>query len=394
MNIDPDVMTWADRMRAWRRHLHTIPEGGFDEVETARFIAARLREFGLSPVEGIAGTGIVASLDGARGPGPAIAIRAELDALPMTEMRDHPHKSHRPGWMHGCGHDGHMAMLLGAAAVLAKDADFAGTLRFIFQPAEEGLGGASAMLADGLFDRFPCDEIYALHNTEWPLGQVGVHHGAVAAAADRFEIVVTGAGGHAAAPHLARNPIPVAARILLAIEGLPGRITDCRDPAVVTVGALHAGAAFNTIPARATLAGTVRTLSGRTQATLEAAIRRIALAEAQAAGVAVEIDWARPFTPTINSPAQADVIADVARAVVGAQNVLIDPPPELGSEDFCFLLEQCPGCYFLLGQNDEDHTAVAHDEHYDFNDAALAIGASLWVRLVRSRLAGEQPDAA
>ncbi|MBW7922652.1 MAG: amidohydrolase [Rubellimicrobium sp.] len=388
MDLHPDALRLANRMRDWRQRLHMIPEGGFEEVETARFVAEQLRGFGLDPVTGVAGTGIVVTIEGRGGPGPVIGLRAELDALPMTEAGHAAHASRRAGWMHGCGHDGHMAMLLGTACALAEAPGFAGTLRLIFQPAEEGLGGAKAMLADGLFTRFPCDEIYALHNTEWPLGQVGVHHGAVAAAADRFEIVVHGSGGHAAAPHLACDPIPVAARILLAIEALPGRLTDCRDPAVVTVGAFHAGEAFNTIPATATLVGTVRTLSRATQDSIEAAARRIARAEADAVGARVEIAWERPFAPTINSAAQADTVIAVAREVVGEENLLVDPPPELGSEDFCFMLEERPGCYFLLGQADDAHTAVTHDVHYDFNDEALVIGTSLWLRLVEHRLGG------
>ncbi len=384
--IDPRVAAIADEMTSWRRHLHQHPDLGFEEHATARFVADRLRTWGLVVVEAVGGTGVVATLHGRHGSGDTIGIRAALDALPIEETTGLPHASRKPGVMHACGHDGHMAMLLGAAQVLAGSRDFAGTVRFIFQPAEEGLGGALAMLEDGLFERFPCDEIFALHNSERPLGQVVVHDRAVAAAADRFEITILGSGGHAATPHLAVNPLPVAARLLLDIEALPGRLTDAAHPAVVTVGALSGGKGFNTIPATATLTGTVRCFDPEVRQTLEDAIRRLSRSHAAMHGAGVEIDYRTIFAPTINAPASAELVAAIGREIVGADAVLCNPPPEMGSEDFSFMLEQRPGCCFLVGQNDERHVAVAHDDAYDFNDALLPIGASLWVRLVERRL--------
>jgi hippurate hydrolase len=387
MKLVPSIQQLDGQMTAWRRHLHAHPELGFEEVETARFVAEKLRSFGIETFEGVGRTGVVGRLRGRLGEGPAIGIRADMDALPMTEARPLTHASRIPGRMHGCGHDGHTATLLGAAAALAQAPDFAGTVHFIFQPAEEGLGGALAMLADGLLDRFDCDEVYAFHNSERPFGQVVVYDTVVAAAADRFAITVHGRGGHAATPHLAIDPIPIAARILLAIEALPGRLTDAASPCVVTVGAIHAGEAFNTIPDTARLVGTTRCFAEGIRDQLEAAIRRIAEGEAAACGARVDIAWERLFAPTINTPKEARKLGGVAAQVVGPDNLVWNPAPEMGSEDFSFMLQQRPGCYFLIGQGDDDHQAVAHDTRYDFNDRILAIGASIWVRLVEERLA-------
>lgn len=372
-------------MTGWRRSFHASPELGFEEKETAAKVADLCRGFGLDVATGIGGTGIVATLHGRHGQGVNIGLRAELDALPMTETKPRPHASRHPGVMHACGHDGHMAMLLGAARALAADPDFAGTVRFIFQPAEEGLGGARAMLADGLFERFPCDEIYAVHNCDAPLGRVIVHHGAMAAAADSFEITLTGQGGHAAEPHRARSPLAAAARLLLALESLPARVTDARCPCVLTVASLNAGSAFNVIPDTARLTGTVRALDEDARATLEAALRRQAAAIAEAEGLSVDVDYRSPFPVTRNTHQEAAHVIAAARDLFGEAMVSIDPPAEMGSEDFGFLLEQRPGCCFLLGQGDDEHRAVCHDTAYEFNDRLLEIGASLWVRLVERR---------
>jgi amidohydrolase len=310
-----------------------------------------------------------------------------MDALPMTEARAVPHASQSPGCMHACGHDGHVATLLGAAAALARSPDFAGTVQFIFQPAEEGRGGAVAMMDDALFERFPCDRIFAFHNSERPLGQVVIYENVVAAAADRFTITIRGRGGHAAMPHLALDPIPIAARILLAIEALPGRVTEAASPSVVTVGAIHAGDAFNIIPDTAVLVGTVRCFDERVRATLEANIRRIAAGEAALYGASAEVAYETLFAATINDAEQARRLGNAAGEIVGPENLIWNPAPELGSEDFSFMLQRRPGCYFLIGQGDAEHAAVCHDTQYDFNDRILAIGASIWVRLVERELA-------
>ncbi len=387
MKILPSIAQLESQMTAWRRHLHQNPELGFEEIETARFVADKLRSFGIDTVEGVGRTGVVGTLRGRLGDGMSIGIRADMDALPMTEARPLPHASRFPGRMHGCGHDGHTATLLGAAAALAMSPEFAGTVHFIFQPGEEGCGGALAMLDDGLFERFPCDEIYAFHNVERPIGQIVIHDTVVAAAAARFTITIRGSGGHAATPHLTIDPLPVAARILLAVEALPGRLTDAASPAIVTVGSIHAGEAFNTIPDVAVLVGTVRCFSDEVLRMLETGIRRVCEGEASISGARVEIVSEILFAPTVNTPEQARAVTDVAAEIVSRKGLILDPPAEMGSEDFSFMLQRRPGCYFLIGQADDDHRAVAHDTHYDFNDRILPIGASIWVRLIERRLA-------
>ena len=388
MTIPAAVANLAEEMTGWRRHLHARPELGFEEVETARFVADRLRAFGIEVTEGVGRTGVVGTLRGRHGGGGrSIGLRADMDALPMTEARALPYASRAAGRMHACGHDGHMATLLGAAAALAGTRDFAGAVHFIFQPAEEGRGGALAMLEDGLFDRFPCDEIYAYHNSERPFGQVVIYDDVVAAAADRFTITVHGRGGHAATPHLAIDPLPIAARILLAIEALPGRLTNVSSPAVVTVGALHAGEAFNTIPDSATLTGTVRCFSEAVRQELQRAIRKVAECEAEAHGARAEIEHETLFAATVNTAENARFVEEAARDVVAGDAIVRNPAPELGSEDFSFMLQRRPGCYFLIGQGDAEHQAICHDVNYDFNDAILPIGAAIFVRLVERRLA-------
>ena len=388
MNLDPSVQQLVQDMTAWRHHLHANPEIGFEETGTAAFIADRLRAFGLDVVEGVGGTGVVGTLHGRRGQGRSLGLRAELDALPIQEVAPHRHTSRVPNRMHACGHDGHMAMLLGAAKALSASPDFAGTVHFIFQPAEEGLGGARAMIADRLFERFPCDEIYAVHNSERPIGVVEVHHRTVAASADRFVIELVGKGGHAAYPHMAVNPLPAAAGLLLALQSLPARINSATSPAVVTVASINAGDAFNVIPASVRMTGTVRTLDKDTQSALAAAIDRQVEAHAAAESLTARLDYQTLFGVTVNNPAEADHVIAIARGVVGEDLVVVDPPAEMGSEDFCFMLDERPGCYFSIGQADEEHGATLHDDKYDFNDRILPIGASIWVRLVEYRLGG------
>ena len=387
MKTPAQIESLLPTLTAWRHHLHSIPEIGLQETRTAAYVAGLLRGFGLEVVEGVGGTGVVATLRGTRTGGRSIGFRAELDALPMDEPPGVGYRSGNPGRMHACGHDGHMAMLLGAARVLAESGtNFAGAIHFIFQPGEEGLGGALAMLADGLFDRFPCDEIYATHNASRPLGQVAVHRGVLAAAADVFHVEIRGKGGHAATPHDTVNPLHAAAKLLLALESLPARITDARLPSVVTVAALNGGDAFNVIPDRVRMSGTVRCLNNDARATLETAIRRQVAAIELAEGVEAQLSYDSVFSVTANTAREADHVIAVAKRLLGAGNVVVDPPPEMGSEDFGYMLEQRPGCYFLLGQEDADHLPACHDTNYDFNDRLLELGVNLWAALAKDRL--------
>lgn len=387
MRILDSVRELHAEMTAWRRHLHAHPELGFEEHITSRFVAEKLRDWGIETVTGIAGTGVVGTLKGRDGPGDAIAIRADMDALPMTELGDHAHASRHPGRMHACGHDGHTTMLLGAARCLALQPKFKGTVHFVFQPAEEGLGGAKKMIEEGLLTRFPVSEVYALHNSERPLGQVVIYDGAVAASADQFEIKIVGRGGHAAMPHFTIDPVPIAARLVLALEALPAREVDATKSAVVSVTQVHAGRAFNVIPQEAVIGGTVRTFDPAVRDQLEAAIRRTASGLAAAFGAEAIVTYNRIFAATINTPREAQFMASVAADVVGEQNIVRNPAPEMGSEDFSFLLQERPGCYFLIGQGNPEHRACVHDPRYDFNDDILPIGATMWVRTVEKRLA-------
>jgi len=389
MNLDEEIAAIMPEAVEWRHHLHSIPELGLEEKETARFVAARLRAMGLDVAEGIGVTGVVGTLRGRRGEGISLGLRAELDALPIDEETNLSYRSQRPGHMHACGHDGHMAMLLAAAKILADGgADFAGTVNFIFQPAEEGLGGALAMLSDGLFERFPCDEIYAAHNGPFPLGTVVVHHGVVCAAADIFRIEIKGRGGHTSVPHASVNPLHSAARLLLGLESLPSRVTDARHASVLTVGALNGGEAFNVIPDRVRMAGSIRSLNMQARERLEAALRAQVAGIEAAEGVTCTLDYQRAFVVGENDPVVAEHLICAALATVGQEHLTIDPPPDMGAEDFGFMMEQRPGCLFMLGQDEPGNSPLLHDPGYDFNDRLLPIGAKLWVKLVNQRLGG------
>ncbi|MCA9539046.1 MAG: amidohydrolase [Myxococcales bacterium] len=383
MKFDDAIVALVPQVTEWRRHLHAHPETAFVEHDTARFVASTLRGLGYAPHLGLGGTGVVASLQGAA-PGPAIALRADIDALPMDEEGDVPHRSTRPGAMHACGHDGHTAMLLGAAAALAKRPDFGGTVHFIFQPAEEGAGGAKVMMDQGLFTQFPTDRVFGLHN--WPglpMGEFAVHSGAVMAAVDDFEVAIEGLGGHAAMPHLVVDPIVGAAQIITAAQSLVSRRVDPTDSAVLSITSVHGGSAFNVVPRQVTLRGTARSFKPEVRASLEARFARLVHGICGALDLKAQIAWRQDYPPTINTAPEADLAARAAEAVVGAARVHRDPPPSMGGEDFAFMLEAKPGCYAWLG------TGPAHGLHhprYDFNDAVLPIGITWWTRLVQTAL--------
>ncbi len=376
------IADYHDEMAGWRRHLHQIPELDFDLHETAAFVAARLREFGVDEVvEGIAKTGIVGLIHG-RAPGPVIGLRADMDALPITEATGKPWASRNPGVMHACGHDGHTTMLLGAAKYLAETRNFAGTVALIFQPSEEMSGGAQVMCAEGMMERFGIGRVFGLHNVPGiPLGRIETRPGALMAAADQFEITLRGRGGHAAFPHECRDPMPAALQIGMALNAITSRMTDPLAAAVVSLTVFEAGTATNVIPETIRLAGTVRTLDGTVRRAIAAQIERIATHMAAASGVTAETTYEFGYPVTMNDPAETDFAVRVAAEVVGEANVEADRPSEMGAEDFSYMLEQRPGAYVFLGTGPG---AGLHHPEFDYNDEASPYGASWFVRLVET----------
>jgi hippurate hydrolase len=378
------IAAFQDEMAAWRRSIHAHPETAFEEHRTAAFVADRLRAFGIATEQGLARTGVVGRLEG-RAAGPAIGLRADMDALHIHEQTGAPYRSQVDGKMHACGHDGHTAMLLGAARYLAEARNFAGTVYFIFQPAEENEGGGRVMVEEGLFARCPVEAVYGLHN--WPgqgAGTIAVRPGPMMAAYDVFEIVVTGRGCHAAMPHQGIDPVVASAALVTALQSIASRMVDPLQSAVVSVTQIHGGDTWNVIPDSVTLRGTARSFRPEVQDGIETAIRRIAAGVASAHGVTADLRYERRYPATINSAAEAELAARAAGQVVGEGNVIRDPTPSMGSEDFAFMLQARPGSYVWLGIG-EDRPRL-HNPRYDFDDAALAVGASYWARLVETAL--------
>ncbi|MCB9549599.1 MAG: amidohydrolase [Myxococcales bacterium] len=384
MKISSEIKALQPDLTAWRRHLHSRPELAYAEVQTAAFIAERLAALGWEVATGIGGTGVVGTLRVGDGPG-RVGLRADMDALPMQEAGDRPWRSTHPGVFHGCGHDGHMTMLLGAARHLAETRRFNGTVHAIFQPAEEGEGGAQAMIKDGLFARFPCDVIYAIHN--WPalpVGALAVRPGAMMASADQFDVVVRGKSGHAAMPHLCLDPVVVAAQLVTALQPLISRTTDPADAAVLSICQIHGGSAYNVIPDAVTLAGTARALTAATRARLEADVRRVCAGIAAATGAEIELDWQLGYPPTVNHAEPARTAARVGAALF--DSVHTELPASMGAEDFAFMLEACPGAYLWLGQDGGPHACGLHNTRYDFNDEVAPAGVALFAALVEDAL--------
>ena len=388
MPLVKDIDENRDEMTRWRRDIHAHPELGFKEHRTADFVAAKLREFGLQVHTGIGGTGVVGVLRNGNETR-SIGLRADMDALPILEQNTFHHRSTHDGVMHACGHDGHTTMLLGAAKYLAQTRDFRGQVNFIFQPAEEGIGGAQAMIEDGLFRDFPCDSIFAMHNAPgMAVGRFGVKAGVVAAAGAFFDIDVRGVGAHGAHPDHGVDPIVVASQLVTALQSIVARNLRPADTAVVSVTQFHAGDAYNVIPATARLSGTVRTFSKKVMAKIEERMTELAEATAAAHGAEANVDFRAIFAPVVNDENAADVAAGVCNELVGEDHVRRDLPPGTGSEDFSFMLEEVPGCYLLIGNGDGEGVRPVHNPGYDFNDDALAIGASFFARLVETELRG------
>jgi hippurate hydrolase len=387
MPINNRIAHFQDEMTVWRRDLHAHPELGFEEHRTSAIVAEKLASWGIEVERGFAGTGLVGTLRAGSGTR-AIGLRADMDALPMTEANTFAHASTIPGRMHGCGHDGHTTMLLGAAKYLAETRNFDGIVRFIFQPAEEGGGGGKVMLDDGMFERLPVDAVYGVHNDPTlPLGHASAVAGPVQAASDRFHIDLTGKGGHAARPHHAIDPVVIGAHIVLAVQSILSRGVDPLDSAVVSLTQFHAGEADNVIPQTARLAGTVRTLRPEVQDRIEHLLGTIAASTAAAHGAVAQLHYTRKYPPTVNHAGETERAAAALGAVLGADKVMRERRPSMGGEDFSFMLLARPGAYLKLGQATPERGGISvHHPNYDFNDDLLSVGASFFSTLIEQEL--------
>ena len=398
MKIPDSISAIVGPIRAIRRDIHAHPELKFEENRTAEIVASALRSFGIDEIHtGLGKTGVVGILRGRPG-SKMLGLRADMDALPMTELNAFEHRSQYAGKMHACGHDGHTATLLAAAKVMSADRDFAGSVAFIFQPAEEGGGGAKAMIVDGLFERFPCDVVFAIHN--WPglrVGEFGLNPGAMMASSNEFEITVCGKGAHAAMPHLGVDPVLIASHLIQAFQSLVSRETKPIDATVVSVTQINAGEATNVIPDTCVMKGTVRTFSAQALDTIEQGMARICHQLPPAFNARAEFSFLRNYPPTINHAKEAMLAADVAAEIVGEAMVQRHVEPTMGAEDFAYMLQEKPGAYIFLGNGDTSggHRTTGHglgpctlhNPSYDFNDDLIPIGATFWQLLAKRFLA-------
>ena len=382
-----EIKQFHDEMTEWRRDIHQHPELKFEENRTADLVAAKLEEFGIEIHRGLAKTGVVGTIS--NGDGPSIGLRADMDALPLEEKNTFKHASSNPGKMHACGHDGHTAMLLGAAKHLASSKNFKGTVNFIFQPAEEGGGGGELMIKEGLFEMFPIDSVYGLHN--WPgmpAGIFGVGSGPIMASVDTFDLTINGRGGHAAMPDQCIDPILIASQVVSALQSIPSRNTHPVDSVVISVTQIHAGDAYNVIPDSVQMHGTVRTFQPETQKEIPSSMLRVAEGVCAAYGGTCELNYMSGYPATINSVAETEISAKAVVDLLGEENIIRNPTPSMGGEDFSYMLEARPGCYVWLGigPGKGEGGCMLHSSRYDFNDDVLPIGASYWVKLVENEL--------
>jgi len=387
MPINNRIADFHADLTAWRRDLHANPEIAFEEHRTAAVVAAKLEEFGIAVHRGLAGTGVVGTLKGNLPGDRAIALRADMDALPMPEANSFEHASKNAGAMHACGHDGHTVMLLGAARYLAETRNFAGTVHFVFQPAEEGGGGGRIMVEQGLFEQFPAEEVYGMHN--WPglpAGQFAGRVGPVMAGTDQFEITIEGRGGHAAQPNKTVDPVVVGAQIVGALQTIASRNADPIKSVVVSVTQFHAGSAFNVIPQTAWLCGTIRTFDADLRRQAQQRLKEIAEGIALAMGGSAAVNFRFGYPATVNHAAQTEKALEIAERVAGAGNVDHDVQPSMGGEDFAYMLLEKPGAYIFIGNGPEVEGQKLHQVNYDFNDEILPVGASYWAQLVETVL--------
>jgi hippurate hydrolase len=392
MQVLPEISARRDELVDLRHDLHAHPELAFQEQRTSDRVAAFLEAQGIQVHRGLAGTGVVGVLkcgDSTR----SIGLRADMDALPVREQNLFPHRSKHDGRMHACGHDGHTAMLLGAAQYLAArcaqgGCDFDGTVVFIFQPAEESDGGARVMIEQGLFQLFPVDAVFGMHN--WPglpAGQFAVHSGPVMACADQFDVLLRGHGAHAAMPHQGRDPLLAGAALVQAMQSVVSRRLDPLDSAVLSITQFFAGGeAYNIIPAEARIGGTVRAFKPEVEDAIESAMEGLCAGIASAHGVQATLDYRRGYPPTVNTPTEAALCRDVLCKLIGASNVLTEAAPSMGAEDFSYMLREKPGCYVWIGNGLAEGGCMLHNPRYDFNDAILPLGSSYWVNLVKTYL--------
>ena len=386
MDIIDEVKQFHNQMIDWRRKIHMHPELGFEEVLTSDFIAQKLEEFGIETHRGLAKTGVVGKI--VNGHGPSIGLRADMDALPLEEKNMFKHSSKNPGIMHACGHDGHISMLLGAAKLLASKKRFQGTINFIFQPAEEGLGGANMMIKEGLFKKFPMESVYGLHN--WPglpAGIFGIGSGAMMAAADFFDLEIIGSGGHAAMPDSCIDPIIISSQVINSLQTIASREINPLDSVVISITQIHSGDAYNIIPDFVKMSGTVRSFLPETRKKLPESILRTANGVCKAFDAKCKLNYMKGYPPTINSNHETSISIEVAESLVGEGEIIKNPVPSMVTEDFSYMLQEMPGCYIWLGTgNLKKYTACLHSTNYDFNDNVLPIGAAYWIKLVEKEL--------
>ena len=396
MQVIPRLTELHSEMTAWRHELHAHPQTAFEETFASEFIASKLQAWGIETHRGLAQTGVVGVIQGRRSGGSPelnstplkmIGLRADIDALDIQEQNDLPYRSQFKGKMHACGHDGHTTMLLGAAKYLAETRNFAGSVCVIFQPAEENEGGGRVMVEEGLFDKFPCDAVFGMHN--WPgipVGQFGVCSGPIMAAFDVFEISVHGQGTHAAMPHLGIDPIVEAAQIVTALQTIASRNVNPLDQVVLSITQIHGGDTWNVIPTEVKLRGTVRTFRQEVQDMVESTMHRIVTGIASALGGSAELRYERRYPATINTPLETEWASATAAEIAGDDHVDTNVAPCMGSEDFAFLLQKRPGCYLWAGNGPSDNGRLLHNPRYDFNDELLPIGATYWARLAERLL--------
>ena len=392
MKISNEIINVIPEVKDWRHDLHAHPELGYEEEWTSNFVAEKLESFGIEVHRGLGKTGVVGVLKGIKanqggGGNKAIGLRADMDALPMIEENNFVYKSKFDGRMHACGHDGHTAMLLGAAKVLSLKRDFDGTVYFIFQPAEEGGGGGLAMIEDGMFEQFPMDSVWGMHN--WPgmeEGTVAIHKGSVMAAADRFEVTVNGSGGHAAMPQATNDPVLATTAIVQALQQIVSRKQSPLDAVVVSVTQINAGSGFNIIPQKVDFIGTIRTINSDTRISVHKQFTDICEATALAYGCVAEVSVIKGYPVTVNHIEESEKAIEIASGLFGDESVKTNLPPSMGAEDFAYMLEKKPGSYIWLGAGEGRSGCMLHNTKYDFNDNVLPLGISYWKELVKSEL--------